>query len=232
MKRGIILGTALGLSLTTLAGLASAQEATPAPAAAAPTSGEGHASGLMVQGRMQAQGGLLSLGGGPSFLLGYQGPSFAVGLGLGLNRIGVSTPSDGSASLMLFQIQPTAIIDVWHSADGRARANVIGGIGYGRGSLSATTTTPNCVVDGFGNQTCTNQNEDVTASAGFIPVMLGFGGDYFLSRNFALGAEMGLQGAFITSIDTKQGSTSQSVDASGNLQLAYGALRATFVLGD
>jgi hypothetical protein len=34
------------------------------------------------------------------------------------------------------------------------------------------------------------------------------------------------------SIDTKQGSASQSIDASGNLQLAYGAPRATFVLGD
>jgi hypothetical protein len=187
----------------------------------------------MVQGRMQAQGGLLSLGGGPSFLLGYQGPSFAVGLGLGLNRIGMSTPSDGSASLMLFQIQPTALIDVWHSADGRARANVIGGIGYGRGSLSATTTTQQpCASEGSGNENCGAQNEDVTASAGFIPVMLGFGGDYFLGRNFALGAEFGLQGAFITSVDTKEGSTAQSVDASGNLQLAYGALRATFVLGD
>lgn len=230
MKRGIILGVALGLGLTSFAGLAGAQER-PATAPAAAT-GDGHASGLMVQGRMQAQGGLLSLGGGPSFLLGYQGPSFAVGLGLGLNRIGVSTPSDGSASLMLFQIQPTALIDVWHSADGRARANVIGGIGYGRGSVSATTTSQDCVDDGFGNQTCTNQNEDVTASAGFIPVMIGFGGDYFLGRNFALGAEMGLQGAFVTSIDTKQGSASQNIDASGNLQLAYGALRATFVLGD
>jgi hypothetical protein len=185
----------------------------------------------MVQGRMQ-QGGLVSLGGAPSFLLGYQGPSFAVGLGLGLNRIAVSTPSDGSASLMLFQIMPTALLDVWHSADGRARANVIGGIGYGRGSVSATNTTQDCVVDGLGNETCTQRDEEVTASAGFLPVMLGFGGDYFIGRNFALGAEVGLQGAFITSIDTKEGSTSQNVDASGNLQLAYGALRATFVLGD
>jgi len=62
--------------------------------------------------------------------------------------------------------------------------------------------------------------------------MLGFGGDYFLGRNFALGAELGLQAAFVTGIDAKSGSASQSVDASGNLQLAYGALRATFVLGD
>jgi hypothetical protein len=62
--------------------------------------------------------------------------------------------------------------------------------------------------------------------------MLGFGGDYFLSRNFALGAEVGLQAAFTTGIDQSSGTTSRSVDASGNLQLAYGALRATFVLGE
>jgi hypothetical protein len=62
--------------------------------------------------------------------------------------------------------------------------------------------------------------------------MLGFGGDYFLARNFALGAEVGLQGAFTTGIDSKRNNLSQSVEGSANLQLAYGALRATFVLGD
>ena len=62
--------------------------------------------------------------------------------------------------------------------------------------------------------------------------MLGFGGDYYLSRNFALGAEFGLQAAVTTGIDTKSGTTTQGVDGSGNLQLAYGALRASFVLGD
>ncbi len=230
MKRGNILGGLVALGLTTFAGWASAEEAAPAAAAA---SSEGHASGLMVQGRMQAQGGLLSLGGGgPSFLLGYQGPSYALGLGLGLTRVGISSGTDVSGSLMLFQLMPTAIIDVWHSTDGRARASVIGGVGYGRASLSATATTQSCNTDAIGNETCTSKPEEVSASAGFVPVMLGFGGDYFLSRNFALGAEVGLQGAFVTSIDTKSGSASQSVDASGNLQLAYGALRATFVVGD
>ena len=64
MKRGNILGAGLGLGLLSFAGLASAQEA--APHAAATTTGDGHASGLMVQARMQAQGGLLSVGGGPT----------------------------------------------------------------------------------------------------------------------------------------------------------------------
>lgn len=228
MKRGNILSGLLALGATTWAGWASAEQATPAPA---PAAADGHASGLMVQARMQAQGGLLSLGGGPSFVLGYQGPSYALGLGLGLNRIGVSAGKD-SGSLMLFQVMPTAIIDVWHSADGRARANLIGGVGYGRASFSATGTGQSCSTDQLGNQTCRDQPQDMSASAGFVPVMVGFGGDYFLSRNFALGAELGLQAAFVTGIDAKSGSASQSVDASGNLQLAYGALRATFVLGD
>lgn len=228
MKRGIILSAAMGLGLVSFASLASAQEVAPAPAA----TGDGHASGLMVQGRMQAQGGLLSVGGGPSFLLGYQGPSYAVGLGLGLTRIGFSAGNDGSGSVTLFQIMPTALIDVWRSSDGRARANLIGGIGYGRASVSVTDTGQDCTFDNLGNEVCTASNDEQKVSAGFLPVMLGFGGDYFLARNFALGAEVGLQGAFTLGIDTTSNGVSRSVEGSGNLQLAYGALRATFVLGD
>lgn len=227
MKRGKVWGVAMGLGLTTFAGVASAQEATPAAA----TSADGHASGLMVQGRLQAQGGLLSLGGGPSFLLGYQAPSFALGLGLGLNRIGVAG-GDVDGSLTLFQVMPTAIVDVWRSADGRARANLIGGIGYGRASLSATAVDEDCIIDGTGNEVCTSSTNEESASAGFVPFMLGFGGDYYLSRNFALGAEVGLQAAFTTGLSAESDGTSRDVDASGNLQVAYGALRATFVLGD
>lgn len=224
MKRGIILGVALGLGLVTFAGLASAQEKA-APAA------DGHASGLMLQGRMQTQGGLLSLG-GSGFVFGYQGPSYAVGLGLGLTRVGLSTDNAGSASGMLFQIQPTALIDVWKSSDGRARANVIAGVGYGRASLTAKNSNESCTTDGLGNETCTTSFEENTATASFVPVMIGFGGDYFLSRNFSLGAEVGLQAAFTTGIEAKEGSVTNTIDASGNMQLAYGALRATFVLGD
>jgi hypothetical protein len=232
MKRGNILGAAWGLGLLSFAGLASAQEGAPPAAAPAPANGDGHASGLMVQGRMQAQGGLLSVGGGPSFVLGYQGPSFAVGVGLSLTRVGFSAGNDGSGSVTLFQVMPTALIDVWRSSDGRARANLIGGIGYGRGSVSVTDSGENCNIDNSGNEICTPSNDEQTVSAGFVPVMLGFGGDYFLARNFALGAEVGLQGAFTTGIDSKRNNLSQSVEGSANLQLAYGALRATFVLGD
>jgi len=102
-----------------MTGLAQAEEK---PIASTAEESQGHASGFMLQGRVQAQGGLLSLTGGPGFLLGYRGPSFALGLGLGLTRIGISTGEGGdtSASLSLFQVVPTAMIDVWRSADGRA----------------------------------------------------------------------------------------------------------------
>ena len=202
---------------------------------AAPTqepASQGHASGLMVQARVQSQSSLLSLaGGGTGFLVGYQGPSFALGLGLGLTRVGLDSGGQ-SASVTLFQLAPTAIIDVWHSADGRARANVIGSVGYARASLDATTTSTNCVTNAAGVETCTNSTQDNSASATLIPVMLGFGGDYFLSRNFALGAELGVQALFLAGANVDAGSSSRSVDAGGNAQFGYGALRATFVLGD
>jgi hypothetical protein len=191
----------------------------------------GHASGLMVQARVQTQSSLLSLGTGSGFVVGYQGPSYSLGLGLGLTRIGVN--SDGqSASVTLLQIAPTVTVDVWHSADGRARANLVGSVGYARASLSATGQSQSCTIDGLGNENCTNTSVDTTASATIIPVMLGFGGDYYLSRNFALGAEFGLQAMFLAGVNASSGSSTNNVDAGANAQFAYGALRATFVLGD
>jgi hypothetical protein len=228
MKTGkMVVGAALLCGISSFTGLAAAQEATTKGAAE-----EGHAQGFMVQARLQGQGGLLSLGGGSGFLLGYRGSSYGLGLGLGFNRVGLSAGSGGSGSLTLFQVMPTALIDVWRSRDGRARANLIGGIGYGRGSLSGTGTTRSCVTDALGNETCTTRSEEIGASASFVPFMVGFGGDYFLSRNFALGAELGVQAAFTAGIATNDNGVSRGVDASGNMQLAYGALRATFVLGD
>jgi hypothetical protein len=189
----------------------------------------------MLQGRLQTQSSLLSLG-GPGFLIGYQGKPFALGLQLGLTRVGLSSTPSGepetSASVTLYQIVPTAMFDFWRSADGRARANVLAGVGYGRASVSVTGSTEDCIVDGSGNQVCTDTREEQKVGAGFIPVMLGVGGDYFLSRNFALGLEGGFQGLFVTGIDREADGTNTDISASANMQLAYGAIRATLVLGD
>ena len=190
----------------------------------------GHATGLMLQARIQAQSNLLSIG-GSGFLVGYQGSSFALGLGLGLTRLGVNSGGN-SGALTLFQIAPTAIIDVWHSRDGRARANILGSVGYARASLSGTVETQTCTGNGNGTDSCSSAIDDVGASASLIPVTLGFGGDYFISRNFALGAELGVQAMFLAGAKSTANSKSESIDAGGDLEMAYGALRATFVIGD
>jgi hypothetical protein len=86
-------------------GSADSQRGGSAASSASELRSDGHASGFMAQARLQTQGGLLSLGGGPGFLLGYQGGSYALGLGLGLTRFGISSAEDGdvSGSLTLFQ---------------------------------------------------------------------------------------------------------------------------------
>jgi hypothetical protein len=208
------------------AGLASASAA-----AVSEEHGNGHASGFMVQARVQTESSLLSLGAGSAFVFGYQGPSYSLGLGLGLTRVGVNSAGD-SVSVTLLQVAPTLTVDVWHSADGRARANLVGSIGYARASAAVTATSQSCSSDGVGNETCTNTSVDTNASASIITVMVGFGGDYYLSRNFALGAEFGLQALFLVGVNASSGSTTNSIDAGANAQFAYGALRATFVLGD
>jgi len=193
------------------------------------------ASGFMIQARMQAQSSLLSLGGGPGFLVGYHGPSLSLGVGFGLTRLGISSKDSGtnSASVSLLQIVPTIMIDVWHSADGRARANLIGGIGYERASGSVTSDSQSCFFDSLTGMTrCTTSSRTDTAGATLIPVMVGVGGDYFFSRNFALGAEAGLQTAFLTSVDSQTSSGSQTLDTTGDMEFAYGVIRATMVLGE
>ncbi|HWA71863.1 MAG TPA: hypothetical protein VG937_06010 [Polyangiaceae bacterium] len=229
------LSKAIGLSCVllgvSLPAIASAQTS-----ATGATNGDGsHATGLLVQGRLQTQSSLLSLG-GPGFMVGYQAQPFAVGLQLGLTRVGLSATPEGegetSASVMLYQLVPTAMFDVWRSADGRARANLIGGVGFGRASISAKGTSQECTIDGTGNEVCTNTPNEQKFGASFVPVMLGLGGDYYLSRNFALGLEGGFQGVFVTGVDSENNGAQADIAASANMQLAYGVLRATLVLGD
>ncbi len=254
-------GLALVLAMTTATRLALAQEpepvapdaptesavptavAAPAPAPAAPAVAEpapaaaaeltdAPATGLMLQARMQSQGNLLSLGGGPGFLLGYRGGKVALGLGVGLSRLSGSSEGD-SISGTLFQLVPTALIDVWRSRDGRARANVLGGVGFGRGALKAEYAYEDCVYDPVtGSDNCTTTMEESKANATFIPVMLGLGGDYFLGRNFALGAEGGFQASFLASTKTEESGQQSDVDVSGGMQFAYSVIRATMVFGN
>lgn len=185
----------------------------------------------MVQAKLQGSSGLLSLGGGPSFVFGYRGPSFSLGLGASLTRAAAAADED-AVSATMFQIMPTATIDVWHSRDGRASANLLAAVGYGRASVNVKNARRTCVTDINGNDQCTTSTSEDSAGVSYVPVALGFGGDYFLSRNFALGAEMGLNAAFVTGVDATENSTTRSLNGSGSMQLMYGALRATLVLGD
>lgn len=220
MKLGIIRAVLVCLVLCA-GGTAYAQEAN-----------DGHANGLMLQARLQTDGGFLGLGGGPGFVLGYRGPAFSLGLGAQFSRVGISAGSD-SASATFFELAPTLALDVWHSRDHRAAASLIGSVGYARGTLSASSSAQSCSSDGFGDQSCSSIGTG-SVSASLIPVRLGFGGDYYLSRNFALGAELGVQALFVAGISGSgsSSSSSASVDANANAELAYGALHATFVLGD
>lgn len=235
----------VGAALYTRPGYAQMQPApmaNPAPAASpamapmavpvTPPESVGPATGFLVQARMQTQTSLLSIFGGPGFLLGYQGNRFAAGLGLGLTRLGVSS-GDTSVALTMYQIAPTVLFDVWQSTDGRARANLIGSVGYGRASYDVSDDTQSCFYDpNTGVDDCTTEHSKSTGGATLIPVTLGFGGDYFLNRNFALGAEAGFQGTFVTGVDSKSNGASENVDAGADSEAMYGVIRATLVLGN
>lgn len=215
--RGAVFGGACSMSLT-----AWGQEvATTAATTDATLPRSEVASGLMIQARMQTQANPLSVGSGSSFLVGYRGPSYGLGLGLGMLRLGANIEGDKTSASLVFAM-PTAIVDVWESADGRARANVIGGLGYGQGTVKSQYES--CDVD------C--ETVEAKQKASLIPLMLGLGGDYFLSRNFALGAEAGFQGALVFGIKSVNDGDSTKFDGGGNLQLAYGVIRATFVIGN
>ena len=133
----------------------------------------------------------------------------------------------------MYQIAPTVLFDVWQSTDGRARANLIASVGYGRASYKVTDDFESCSFDpNTGADNCTTQRDEASGGATLIPITLGFGGDYFLSRNFALGAEAGFQGTFVTGVDSKSNGTSENVDAGADSEAMYGVIRATLVLGN
>jgi len=193
-------------------------------------SGFEHATGVLLQARLQSNTGLLSLGVSPGFLVGYQAKSFAIGLGLAAIRLSVSDPDDDGTSLSLLEFMPTAIFDVWKSKDGRTRANLVTSVGYARASVTSTMSSTSCV--GTGPDACTTTQEESTLTATLIPFSVGFGGDYYLSRNFALGAEVGVQAMLLASAEEQNRGRTSSPDVSGGLQLAYGLIRATLLLGD
>jgi len=199
-----------------------------------PSSGHSEArptSGLLLQARMQTQLSLLStVTSASGFLVGYQFNGFALGAGLGLTRASYSvdhTDTQESSSIdgTIFQITPTAIVDVWRSADKQTRANVVASVGLGRGSFTYNSET--CSSSTAKVRACT-PNREQSASAILVPLQLGFGGDHFLSRHFGLGVEAGLQYTFATSIKMD----GQDLSRSLSMQAFYGLARFTILIGE
>jgi hypothetical protein len=204
-----VVGLVCGL-LAAVPGVARAQDGAKAE--------EGVAAGFVVQPRIETQSSLLGgVLGSPGFLLGFRTGNVTVGIGGNFTRTDVSAMATGATtrdelSLTTFQVMPSVAYDVWHSADGRARFDVAGAVGYGHASVNVSS----------GGTSSTD------LSIGYIPFRLGVGADYFLSRNFALGGEAGFQSKILTS--ASEMGMNQDIAVSDSA--GYGAIRLTFVIGD
>jgi len=174
-----------------------------------------------------ARAEVTSVAGTPEFAAGYRGDGFGIGLAAGWilfkahdNSAYESDDVSGSA----FQIGPEGWFDVWKSADGRTRANLAAGIAFGRGSVTDK--------DDYRYEDFTEIYED-TWSATLVGFHAGFGGDHYLSPQFALGAEAGFHGTAVS--DPKHESSdgeSDKPDVGVSANGLYGLIRVLFVFGN
>ncbi len=164
--------------------------------------------------------------GAPQLALGARGGSTTIGIGLGLSRLSSSDDdrfpngdrSQSEDRALLWQIGPEIIKDVWQSAGGRTRANLSGGVAYGRLSVTEKFT------DTFGGSTTTSETK---SRGSIVTVRAGMGGEHWLDRHFALGFEAGLR--FSSAFDVKEEGTTSSFGF--GMAGTYAALRAQLVLG-
>ena len=188
----------------------------PPPPEAEPSS---VADGWQFQARLPTTFGVENLI-TPGFVIAHRSGNMAIGAELGVaggsesHDLGMG--ASRTYSLWVYQIMPTIYLDVWQSKDGRARMNLVGGIGYGQGNVTSNSN------DGMGMTTSS------TDSVSYVPAMAGFGGDYFLSRNFAMGVELGAWVPFILSVQSA--GTDQHIG--GMAASLRGVVRFTFVVGD
>jgi hypothetical protein len=161
--------------------------------------------GFQIQARLATQFGATAIL-SPGFAVGYRRGNLVLGGQLGV--MGGSIEADGEEiSAQIVQIVPTGYWDFWRSRDGRARMNLVFGLGIGRANL---------------------QIGDDEFSASFVPALLGVGGDYYLHRNFAIGVEVGAQVPLLSKVEED----GEDLDISGNLQSIHGLVRFTFIAGD
>jgi hypothetical protein len=158
------------LVVGTLAAGPAAAQPMPVEGTAAP---EGPATGFLLQGALSVATPLTSLFGEMSMFydnpltgdvrLGWMGDSFALAL-----TASFASVSDGESDVNgLVKLGPLAEIFLWRSTDRRAGVYALVGADFGA-----------LLVDGEG--------EDLVSAFD-----LGFGGCYFLHRNFTLGLELG-----------------------------------------
>jgi len=166
-------------------------------------------TGFQLQARMATQLGLTSII-TPGFSVGYRTGNMVIGAELGFTA-GSLEDDTTTDSFSLIHIMPMIYFDVWQSRDGKARLNLVGGAGFGKGTLTSET---------MGMKT--------EASATFIPVLAGIGGDYYLHKNFALGVEVGAAVPILTSVEDD----GMDVGLSGSTQSLHGMIRFTFVTGE
>lgn len=169
--------------------------------------------GVQLQARMTTQLGVSSVL-SPGFSFGYRYGAIVIAAQLGM-AVGQLDDTDGaSLSASMIHLMRMIYYDAWTSADGRARLNLVGGLGFGTGTI---TDQP---APGGGGTT-----QEVTAT--FIPVLAGIGGDYYLHRNFALGVEAGAEVPILTSVEEDGMEI-----LSGGAMALRGMIRITFVTGE
>ncbi len=132
----------------------------------------------------------------------------------------VSGTTEDEVTATLFQIGPTAIVDVWRSSDARTRANIAAGLSIGRVSLINRDEFPEFPTGDI-------MSDEGKATGTLLGFHLAFGGDYFLHRHFALGAEAGYQGSAARNIEENEQPLPDQVTVAANG--TYVALRVTVV---
>ncbi len=196
--------------------------ATPQPVAVAlpvPPARTGPLDAWQLQARLPTNFGVDSLI-NSGFVISHRSGAITLGAEIGLTGAKLTDDNPGgdstTDSLLLFQVMPMIYVDVWHSRDERARLNLVGGLGIGRGSVTTETTDTM-------NLTTTS-----TTSILFMPVLAGIGGDYYVSPNFAVGVELSAELPIVLSVSSDN--TDEKIG--GALESVHGIIRFTFVVGD
>lgn len=162
--------------------------------------------------------------GSPQFAVGLRRDRFGLGLGLGFTVLRSSDKrffdgqlqSEETLKATLFQVGPSGWLDIWHSADGRARGNIAASVSVGRLSASDKDKFR---IDG------TFDEIETKSSGTLVGFHVGLGGDHFLHPHFSLGVEAGFQGNFVLDIEEEGNGSTLGLWANG----VYGAVRTMIV---